>query len=147
MGKTMSDAMAYLSDQMGKKTENWTWGKIHTLRLEHPLGKVRLLDAIFKFNDSPKEMGGSFHTVCPLAYKLSEPFVINHGASHRHIYTPANWDDSVSVIPTGTSGIPASPHYCDQTDLYVNNQYHKDLFSLEKIIAHKKYALELNPAD
>ncbi len=63
------------------------------------------------------------------------------GASQRHIYSLANWDDSLSVIPTGTSGIPASEHYCDQTELYVGNDYHDDLMSRDLIEKSARYKM------
>jgi len=43
------------------------------------------------------------------------------------------------VIPTGTSGIPASPHYLDQTPLYINNLYHRDHFSREAVESNQLY--------
>jgi len=143
--KSFSDAIAELSLEMGDEPDRWRWGTIHRLELKHPLGSVKILDRIFNFNHEPKEVGGSFHTICPYAYKLADPFVVNHGASHRHIFLPGNWDESLSVIPTGTSGIPASDHYCDQTDMYVSNEYHNDYFSLEKIKESAKYMLKMIP--
>jgi penicillin amidase len=77
-------------------------------------------------------------------YKLSNPFVVNHGASHRHIFLPGNWDESLSVIPTGNSGIPSSDHYCDQTDMYVNNEYHPDYFSMDKVKKAAEYKLKMS---
>jgi penicillin amidase len=65
--------------------------------------------------------------------------VSDHGASERHIFHTADWDRSLTVIPTGTSGVPASPHYLDQTPLYINNQYHSDYFSREAVEAHYRY--------
>jgi len=70
---------------------------------------------------------------------MSKPFKVNHGASHRHIYSLADWDDSLSVIPTGTSGVPAGNYYCDQTELYINNQYHPDYQIRELVEKHARY--------
>jgi penicillin amidase len=70
---------------------------------------------------------------------------VNHGASHRHIFTTANWDESKTVIPTGTSGIPASPFYLDQTEMYLNNQYHADPFSKAEVEKAAKFSMKVVP--
>ena len=142
--KTFSETVSNLSKTLGSNTDKWRWGSIHQLKLAHPLGGVKIIDKIFGFNNEPKEVSGSFHTVCPYAYKLSNPFVVNHGASHRHIFLPGSWDESLSVIPTGTSGIPASDHYCDQTNMYVNNEYHPDYFSMGKVKKTAEYKLKMS---
>ncbi|MCK7537493.1 MAG: penicillin acylase family protein [Marinilabiliales bacterium] len=53
----------------------------------------------------------------------------NNGASERHIFNTADWDKSLTVIPTGTSGIPGSPFYLSQTETYVNNGFYSDPFT------------------
>jgi len=141
--KSFRDSVIWLSDKLGGDPAKWEWGNIHQLTLEHPLGSVEILNRIFKFNRGPYPVGGSSHTLCPYQYKLSDPFKVVHGASHRHIYSLANWDESLSVIPTGISGIPASKHYCDQTELYVNNEYHSDFISRDLVEKNAKYVLHL----
>jgi penicillin amidase len=68
-----------------------------------------------------------------------------HGASHRHIFSMANWDDSETIIPTGTSGIPASNFYLDQTEMYLNNQYHPDLFTKQNVENKARFKMQLKP--
>ena len=108
-------AVERLRSELGDDPAAWRWGAIHRLPLEHPLGSVAILDRVFRFNRGPFPVGGSWHTVSPYQFKYTDPYKVYHGASHRHIYTPADWDGSLTVIPTGTCGVPASPHYCDQT--------------------------------
>jgi penicillin amidase len=132
-------AIAELSAQLGNDPESWEWGKLHALVLAHPLSSVAVLDQIFALNRGPFPVGGSFHTVSPYSYDNNKPFDANHGSSHRHIFDLSNWDNSLTVIPTGNSGIPASPHYCDQTERYVNGKYHADYFSKEKIVENAMY--------
>jgi penicillin G amidase len=141
--RSFRDAVKWLKEKIGDEPSKWQWGKIHQLTLEHPLGSVKILDRIFKFNRGPYPVGGSSHTVCPYQYKLTDPFKVFHGASHRHIYSPANWNESLSVIPTGTSGIPASKYYCDQTKLYVDNNYHPDYFTRDLVEKNARHALRL----
>jgi penicillin G amidase len=96
---------------------------------------------VLKLNRGPYAVPGSFHTVCPYTYPFGNPYQVNNGASQRHVYDAGNWDASKTVIPTGISGIPASPYYCDQTDLYISNQYHNDPFTVEAVRAAKKYLM------
>ena len=130
-----------IEKEAGGDIEQWKWGNNHTLTLNHPLGEKKILDEIFNLNKGPFKVGGSYHTVCPYSYSLSNPYDANHGASHRQIYNLAAWDQSWSVIPTGNSGIPASKHYCDQTEFYINTKYHKDYFSKEKAKENSKYKM------
>ncbi len=138
-------AVKRLAEQYGPNPQKWTWGSIHHFVLKHPMGKVSVLDFAFKLNRGPYPIGGASHTVSPFAYNYKAPYNSDFGSSHRHIFSPANWDDSQTVIPTGESGIPASPYYCDQTDLYIHYIYHDDPFSRSAVDAAAKYTLVLNP--
>ena len=80
------------------------------------------------------------------AYTFLKPFKVNYGPSQRHVYDTLQWDKSFSVIPTGNSGIPASKHYCDQTELYVNGEFHVDYVSRSKIQENAEYTMVLNGA-
>lgn len=143
--KSFREAIEWIENDLGRNPGRWAWGDVHKLTAEHRMGSVKLLARIFNMNRGPFSPGGSFHTVCPYSYDFTEPFVVNHGASQRHIYSVADWDDSFSVIPTGTSGIPASKYYCDQTELYVNDQYRPDLFSREAVENAARYSMKLLP--
>ncbi|MBI9082114.1 MAG: penicillin acylase family protein [Desulfobacterales bacterium] len=140
-----ADAVLALKAQLGDDPGDWQWGKLHQLTLKHPLGSVKVLDRLFDLNRGPYPAGGSSHTVSPYKYPYTDPFAVNHGASHRHIFTPDDWDASLTVIPTGTCGVPASPHYCDQTELYMANRYHADPFSKAKVVEHSQYRMTLVP--
>jgi len=132
-------AVDTISSLYGDDPGSWHWGDLHKVSLLHPMGSVAIVDKIFEVNRGPYSIGGSSHTVCPYAYPLGKSYVANHAASERHIFNTANWDESLTVIPTGESGVPASPHYLDQTELYINNLYHRDPFSREAVEKSKKY--------
>ena len=128
-----------LEKQLGKNPEKWHYGDIHTITFEHPLAAVKILDMIFNLNRGPYAVGGSYHTVCPFSYDFTNNFKVKSGASERHIFDLSNWDNSQTVIPTGVSGQPASEFYCNQTQMYLKNKYHRDLFSLALIKKKTKY--------
>jgi penicillin amidase len=142
-----SQAIVRLGEKYGDEMDNWEWGKIHRVLFAHPLSKVKALDRSLNLSRGPYPAGGSFHTVSPFGYNPNDPFIADHGASHRHIFDLSNWDNSFTVIPTGNSGIPTSKHYCDQTEMYISGDYHKDHFSREKVVANARYHMTFNLGD
>ena len=128
-----------LSYELGRNPADWNWGKLHKITLYHPIGKIKLIPGLFGLNSDTYPVGGSFHTVCPYTYPYMSPREVNNGASHRHIFSLSDWNNSLTVIPAGTSGIPASKYFCDQTELYVNNKYHHDYFSRDMVVESLKY--------
>jgi penicillin amidase len=139
------DCLVQLISVCSPDTTKWKWGDIHKLTLEHPLGTVKFLDRIFKFNSKEYRVGGSDHTVSPYSYGAG--FKVNHGASERHIFNTANWDESLTVIPTGISGIPSSEFYLSQTDAYINGKFYKDAFTEPAVKASAIYTLILKPGE
>ena len=145
--KSLRGSVDWLTSACGSDTAKWKWGNIHTLTLAHPLGSVAILDKLFHLNRGPIRVGGSSHTVSPYSYPFANPFKADHGSSHRHIYSIADWDSSYTVIPTGNSGIPASKFYCNQTNMYINGIYHGEYFSDASVKKHGLYTLVLKNKD
>lgn len=143
--ESFKNTISALEKKYGPDTEKWKWGDVHQLTFSHPLSAVKMLNAVFKLNRGPFATGGSSHTVSPYSYPNNDFGVVNHGASHRHIYSVGNWDESLTVIPTGNSGIPLSRNYCDQSEMYINGEYHADIFSKEKVESEKKYYMVFTP--
>jgi len=140
------ETVKWLEENLGNNPDEWEWGSIHKLSLDHPMGSVKILERIFGLNKGPFTVGGSYHTVSPYSYSFRKPFTVNHGSSQRHIYDLSNWDNSLVIIPTGTSGIPASKYYCDQAEMYVNNKYKNDIFTTRDIIINARYVARFSPA-
>ncbi len=93
----------------------WSYGKLHTLLLQHPLGEHPLLRALFSRGPFPS--AGAPTTVNAGEWKLWEPFAQTIGASARVV---AQLSDSLLAValPGGVSGHPLSPHYMDQFTLW-----------------------------
>ena len=137
------ETVSELSLTLSANPDEWKWGSVHSFTLRHPLATVKILDRFFKLNRGPFPVPGSFHTVAPYSYSYRKPYDVNHGASQRHIYVVGKWDLSKTVIPTGNSGIPESPHYCDQTLLYLEGKYHDDPFSKEAVELNSKFRTQI----
>jgi penicillin G amidase len=137
--QSFRETVQWLEENMGGKPDDWQWGKIHQLSINHPMGSVKILDRIFGLNKGPFPVGGSFHTVNPKAYSFHNPFAVVHGASQRHIYDMSDFSNSHVIIPTGTSGIPASKYYVNQIEMFLNNEYKRDLWLKQDVIAGARY--------
>lgn len=134
-----------LTQELGPDVENWNWEKLHTFTISHPLGVVKMLDNAFKLNRGPFGVPGSYHTVTPFSYSYTNLYHTNHGASQRHIFDLSNWDNSQTIIPTGTSGIPASDFYLDQTEMYLENHYRNTTFSKSGVMKKNRFKMKLVP--
>ncbi len=111
-----AEAMREAVREVGAKT----WGDLHATRIEHPLGAVAALDRALGLNIGPFPNRGSPNTVNVSPYGGQKPpFVSGYGPSQRHVVDMGDVDGAGGfVIPTGQSGIPFSPHYRDQTEMW-----------------------------
>ena len=142
--RSFRSTINYLIKTRGRNIDNWQWGKLHCLTLSHPLGQVRLLNWLLRLKRGPFPVGGSFHTVCAFGY-VSDSFEVKHGPSQRHIYDLDDWDESLTILPGGVSGVASSPHFDDQIRLYLEGKYRRDFFSKEKIESAARHRLILIP--
>jgi penicillin G amidase len=109
---TLLAALDDALDEVGDRT----WGDIHTLTLAHPLARIPGLDAVFVAAAIP--FGGDQDTVCQGALDARlghRPAVV---PSLRAVWDLEDLERSVSVVPSGVSGNPASPHWADQAELF-----------------------------
>ena len=142
--QSFREAVQSLVKQLGKNQKSWEWGKIHTLTLQHPLGSVRILNFLYKLNSHKYSIGGSDHTVCPY-FSFSPDYKVAHGASERHIFNTADWNESLTVIPGGASGMPASEFYLSQVKTYLSKEFYGDHFTEDAVRSSAKYTMILNP--
>ncbi len=133
-----------LSATLGDDPASWTWGDLHAMTFAHPLGSVGPLAPIF--NRGPYPTGGNWNTVNSGAYYPDEPYAMGLGPAYRIIADPADWDASLSIIPSGQSGQPFSPHYDDQIEAWLATEYHPLPFSEAAIKKAAENILTLQPA-
>jgi penicillin amidase len=135
-------AVGDLTQSLGGPPASWTWGRVHTLELAHPLGKAsRLLG--FYFNRGPFPLAGHTSTVNKGEF-AEEDFRVVHGPSMRQITDLADLGRALAVIPSGQSGIPASRHYDDLLKLWLTGEYHPFLMDRPEIekVAEGRLVLE-----
>jgi len=114
-----------LTDQLGSDPAQWTWGKVHTIEFVHPIGRQKPLDKLFNVGPSPV-MGGK-EVVNNVGFDFTGDglYPALYGPSKRIVIDFADVENAVSVLPTGQSGHALSPHYSDQTPLYIAGKFRK----------------------
>ena len=113
-------------------TNTWSWGKLHQVEFEHPLGKVKPLN--YFFNLGPYPVPGGYMIPNAFRHKLcTGTFQVTGGASTRRLIDFKNVENSVGILPTGNSGVPFSKHYSDQVDLYLKGDFRPQIIQWERI--------------
>lgn len=134
----LTSALASAVSELGDQT----WGDIHQHTASHPLGSIGPLRPIF--NRGPFPTGGNWNTVNSGGYYPDRPFAMLLGPAYRIIADPADWDASISIIPSGQSGQPFSPHYDDQIEPWLKVEYHPLPFSLEAVESAAVHTMTLS---
>ena len=146
VSRALEEAVAFLEEELGVE-EEWSWGKLHSFTLRHPLGKGRdrashFINRIVGLNRGPFPHAGDGMTVNVAAYILSHPFEPVVGPTYRQIVDLGNLHESLWVVPGGSSGDPLSPHYSDQLTDWRQGRYFPMMPNLEVATA----VLELFPS-
>ncbi|MCH7827638.1 MAG: penicillin acylase family protein, partial [Bacteroidetes bacterium] len=133
--KSLTDALDYLENKLGKKMDYWQWGNLHQVTFKHIFsGKLKMLDNLV--NIGPFEIGGDgttiFNTEYSFAKSIEEYPRFRHdefenilGPAMRFIYDFAKPEQFLMVLTTGQSGQVLSDHYRDMTSLWLNGKYVK----------------------
>jgi len=142
--RSFSEGVADLVERLGPDMSRWQYGQEafkHVL-IRHPLSPAvdeatrALLDV------GPAPQGGYDSTLNATRAGDNQ----TGGPSFRVILDAANWDNSVATNTPGQSGDPASPHYRDLFELWIDHQYFPLFYSRDKIDSVTESRLALEPA-
>jgi penicillin amidase len=134
-------AEAQVAERLGADRGRWTWGAMNRMAVLHPLaGAFRPLGALL----SPPEVetGGSATTPNVLA---TTPSGAVEAPSMRFIADLADPDNTRLVNFMGQSGHPASPHYDDQFDPWLNVETRRLPFTAAAVAREARHTLTLKP--
>jgi penicillin amidase len=121
-----------------------TWGKLHVLRLRHPLGNLPLIGGKYRFGDHP--VPGSTNTVNKSAHPLSHrPHFVTYGANARHISDLSDQDENYFVLLGGQDGFWGSANFVDLFDLWQKGKYVRVPLRLESVRSTFEHQLIFNP--
>lgn len=148
--RSLSEAVTWLSERLGKSPEKWAWGRLHTMTFVHqPLGQsgIGIIEGLFNSKSIPAR--GSGYTVDAASFEVTEdeeqPFVVRSGVSQRQIIDLSDLDASLSIHTTGQSGQLFHPHREDFISAWQDVEYHPMLFSRTAVEANAESALRLEP--
>lgn len=145
VARTLGDVYRALREQFGKNSNDWRWGELRQLTLQHPVGEQAPMNRIY--NRGPFPWGGDSATVGQAAVSLDDPtgqpFFI---ASLRMVVDVGNWDENRFVLPGGQSDNPLSPHYDDQIPLWREGQGLTIAWTPEQVAQATASSLTLQPA-
>ena len=145
--QAMIEARDELTRRQSRDPRRWTWGHIHRMNLhsstlgESGIGPVERL-----FNRDGWEVGGGSSIVDATSWNAVEGYEVTAAPSMRMVVSLADWDDSRWINLTGVSGHPASSHYSDQTELWVDGETLPWAFSRDAVEAAADDRLVLTPA-
>ena len=115
------DALEEIRRRCGDDPGGWSWGCLHGLVLEHPVGEKKILAPVF--NRGPFPIGGDTNTILQSAVNpldLDAPSWII--PSLRMVIDVGEWDEARFVLPGGQSGNPLSVHYDDQLPYWLRGE-------------------------
>lgn len=144
--RSFKEAVTALELQLGSDITQWHWDKVHTLEHPHALGAVESLRPYF--NVGPFEVGGTEEVIDNKAFDFNDDglYPAMAGPSTRRIVDFSDVENSWSILPTGQSGNPFSPHYEDQAEMYAKGEFRKMKLNKAEII-ESSTRLILQPKD
>jgi penicillin amidase len=119
--KSLIETRAELADLFGPGINQWRWGRLHALTLDHALSRIAFLRSVLSIGPVPT--AGDNVTVNMGFYRQSNPYRHTVGASMRMIIELDNPTQLQAILLPGQSGHLFSPHYSDQADLWHHGRY------------------------
>ncbi len=112
---------------------DWGWKDVHTVEFNHPFGRVESLRSYF--NVGPFAVNGTREVINNLMFPYDSTgfYKVSAGPSTRRVIDFSDIEASMSILPTGQSGNPFSPHYDDQAELYIQGKFRKMLLNRAEI--------------
>lgn len=141
------DARDELTALLGRDPQTWSWGQLHHLDLRNAtLGESGLAPVEWLENREDYQVAGGGSIVNATSWDAAEGYEVTSAPSMRMVVSLADFDDSRWINLTGVSGHPASGHYVDQTQLWVDGETLPWLFSEEAVSGAAGAGLKLVPA-
>jgi penicillin amidase len=143
VARSLLDAMAFLTQRLGKVPSTWKWDRLHRVTFEHPFGKKRYLRRWF--NIGPHPVPGDGRTVFKEEFRLGTDFSVLVGPSVRQVVPLGFRSKARSVITTGQSGHFFERHYRDQSPLWLSGASHPAWTDPRDIRENTESVLRLTP--
>ena len=117
VARALSKAVTTLSERLGDDMGQWQWEKMHQVRPKHNLSAA--FPELAELLDPPAiPTSGDGDTPLQGGYSPANPATVTSLSVARYSYDPSDWENSLWVVPLGSSGHPGSPHYADQSETW-----------------------------
>jgi penicillin amidase len=120
--RALDRALDELTEALGGEMTEWQWGALHRVEFAGRFSILPDLGALFVAGEGP--LGGDEQTIAQGQYEPGTPYKALVIPAWRQIIDLSDLDASVGVQPPGQSGNPASPHFNDHFDLWMNGRHH-----------------------
>lgn len=141
--KAMLATYDALVASLGPEVNDWSWGRVHPLRLLHPFSEAT--GKLSAFNAGEFEWDGSDNTVSVGGTRWNTSWETTHIAAMRLIVPLSDPRAAEVVLPPGQSGQPASRNYQDQVRAWVNGERYPLWFDDADVARNAVLTLELRP--
>ncbi|MDP7037556.1 MAG: penicillin acylase family protein [Myxococcota bacterium] len=140
----LTSTCALMHEEFGEDKKEWRWGKLHALRIKHPMGaESRLLKS---WNMPEIEYGGSHATVNQAGFSwYHETLETNWMASMRLLVPMSDPGSATFIYPGGQSGHPAHPHYKSLMQTFADGKQVPLYFNDEDVQKNAVHILKLFP--
>ncbi len=145
--QALVQARLELTKELGKDPQQWDWGKLHRITLQHRVlggdsvpGPIRWL-----FNEGPYDLPGGSAIVNANGWDTSVGYEVNWAPSMRMVVDLSNLDGSTWINQTGVSGHATDDHYADQISDWVAGRQRPWPFSLQAVDGTDPQVLTLRP--
>ena len=143
----MTNARKEITSLMARDTDQWQWGKLHTVRLQNPtLGKSGIKPIENLFNRGGYQVGGGPAVINAMSFDDRKGYVVTAGPAMRMLIDLGDLDASRWVNQSGVSGHAFHRHYDDQTELWANQQLWPFVSSRAAVDARTTTRQELLPS-
>ena len=142
----MVSARKEITSLMARDTDQWAWGKLHTVTLRNQtLGTSGIKPIEALFNRGPYEVGGGPAVVNAMAYDTTKGYTVTSAPTMRMLVDLGDLEQSRWVNQSGVSGHAFHANYADQTSLWARNETWPFLATRAAVEARTEHRLELLP--
>lgn len=141
----LGEAVSTLRLAQGEEIDAWRYGAGHQVAFEHPLARVKVLRSFL--SRGPIPLGGDVDTPLQAGSSAGRLSGVSWAPSYRQVIDFGDLRRSVSVLTTGESGQPTSPHYDDHLPLWRSGRYHPMLWGRADVEEHLAGETRLIPTD
>jgi penicillin G amidase len=121
--KVLESAWVAATNRCGRDPSEWKWGDVHATNAAHTLSAI-LPDWKNSLDPPRASVGGDNDTIQAASYEWKESgdFPITGLSVYRQVIDLSEITNATFVVPGGVCGLPGTPHYTDQLDLWRTHQ-------------------------